>query len=280
MSVNVYEIVTNKILAELEKGLIPWRKPWQSHGVAINYVSRKPYRGINVLLLDQPGEYATFKQVKDNGGCIKAGAKASMIVFYKTIEKENTETGEIETFPCLRYSNVFHISQTTLESKLEPIELNDTKPIETAENAFKGYINRSSVTVDTVENSSRASYYPAVDTITLPCINQFDNANEYYSVAFHEAAHSTGHKSRLNRLTESAAFGSESYSKEELIAELSAAMILSTIGIEIPQTLENSAAYIRGWSKKLREDKTCIVKASSAAQKSTDLILDMVAAGA
>jgi antirestriction protein ArdC len=106
-------------------------------------------------------------------------------------------------------------------------------------------------------------------------MEQFTSSEEYYSVLSHEFAHSTGHKSRLNRLTESAAFGSNSYSKEELIAEISACMTLSIIGIDVQEIFDNSVSYIRGWSKKLREDKKFIVQASSGASKATNLILNI-----
>ena len=112
----------------------------------------------------------------------------------------------------------------------------------------------------------------------MPALGQFGNAPEYYSTAYHEAAHSTGHESRLNRFCKTdkiAAFGSKEYSREELTAEISAAMILNIIGVEIPETFENSVAYIQSWTKHLREDNKAIVRASAAAQKATDLILNI-----
>ena len=273
MSINVYEIVTQRILDQLAKGVIPWRKTW-SGSEPLNYISRKPYKGINLLLLPFGGEYLTFLQAKNAGGSVKKGEKSHIIVFYKMMESIG-ENGEKKMFPFLRYSNVYHISQCKgIESKLKPIETDSTiEPIEQAQNIIDGYITRSKVTLEHVEGSNKAYYRPSTDTIIMPTLGQFEGAEEYYSTAFHEAAHSTGHKSRLNRLTEDAAFGSGEYSREELTAEISACMLMNFAGIEIPETFENSAAYIESWSRKLREDVKAIVSASGKAQKATNLIL-------
>jgi len=274
MKTSIYEMVTNRILEQLEKGVIPWRKTWRGSEPR-NYVTQNPYRGINTLLLPYGGEYLSFLQVKEAGGSVKKGEKSHIIVFYKPLEIEDKDTGETETIPYLKYSNVFHISQCEgITSKLEPIQTNtDIEPITVAQDIINAYVNRSGVKIEHIEGSNRAFYRPATDTVTLPIIGQFESAEEYYSTAFHEAAHSTGHKSRLDRLTAPAAFGSQSYSKEELTAEIAACMLMNFAGIEIPATFENSAAYIKGWSKKLREDIKAIITASSHAQKATDLIL-------
>ena len=273
---NVYQAVTDRILAQLEQGVIPWRKTWRG-SEPMNYVSRKQYRGINLMLLPYGGEYLTFLQAREAGGYIKKGEKSHMIVYYNLTEREN-EQGEIENVPFLKYSNVFHLSQCGgIESKLEPIDIsNEIEPIQQASDILSGYVNRSGVTLTHIKGSNRAYYQPSTDTITMPIIGQFESAEEYYSTAFHEAAHSTGHKSRLNRITDYAAFGTNNYSREELVAEIAAAMVMNFAGIELPQTFENSVAYIQSWSKKLREDKTAIVTASGKAQRATDLILGVV----
>jgi len=125
-----------------------------------------------------------------------------------------------------------------------------------------------------IEGSNRACYNPQSDKITMPIIKQFENAEEFYNTAFHEAAHSSGHKSRLNRITETAAFGLGEYSKEELTAEITSANIMNIAGLELQQTFENSVAYIQGWIKKLRNDSKAIITASGKAQKATDYILN------
>jgi len=275
MSLDIYKMITDKILAQLEAGVIPWKKCWQG-SEPINYVTRKPYNGVNLLLLPYGGEWLTFKQTKDKGGHVRKGERGSMIVFYKQLESVDEDTGKVKKYPMLRYSTVFHISQVDgIESKLEAVQDNDIEPIQAAENTFNDYVARSGVKVQFVKGSNSAHYSPTSDQITMPMIEQFTTAEEYYSVLFHESAHSTGHSSRLNRLTESAAFGSNSYSKEELTAEIAACMTLSKIGIEVQEVFENSVAYIKGWSKKLKEDKKFIVQASSQAQKATNLILNI-----
>ena len=276
MSFNIYEAVTDRILAQLEAGTIPWRKPWTG-SAPINYITRKPYRGINAMLLDD-GEYLTYKQAKDCGGQVRKGEKSSMIVFYKMMESKDEKTQETKKFPYLQYSNVFHISQCDgIESK---IKSNDNiaeprEPIDIAEDIIADYVNREHVELNIVDGSNQAYYMPSNDSVTLPMLKQFNSTNEYYSVAFHELAHSTGHPSRLNRIKNVAAFGSENYSKEELCAEITSAFIMNTAGIEIPETFENSAAYIKSWSRKLKEDVKMIVSAAGQASKASDLILGL-----
>ena len=274
MPINVYEIVTSRILDQLDKGVIPWRKTWNGSEPR-NYITQKTYRGINLLLLPFGGEYATFKQIKEAGGYVKKGEKSHMIVFFKMMENQNGETGELETFPYLKYSNVFHISQCEgIESKREPISAtNNNEPAEAAQTIIDGYISRTGVKIDLMQGSNKACYSPVDDTITMPVIGQFDTSNDFYSVFFHEAAHSTGHETRLKRLEKAAAFGSHSYSKEELVSEIAACMLMNFTQIEIPETFENSVSYIKSWSAKLKEDKKMIVTAANAAQKATDLIL-------
>jgi len=272
MSVNVYELVTSRILAELEKGVIPWRKPWSGSG-PINYITRKSYRGINLWLLPHGGEYLTFKQCQDCGGRIKKGEKSQIIVFFKMIEHTDKETNEVTEYPCLKYSNVFHISQCEgIASKLEFVQ--EVDPIDAAQDIVEGYVSRSGVNFVHVTGNDRACYSPALDKIVMPAMSQFESNSEYYSTAFHEMAHSTGHENRLNRISKLANFGTETYSKEELVAELSSAMLMNTTGIEQPATFENSASYIQGWSKKLQEDKKAIVNAAGQAQKAVDYMLE------
>ena len=123
------------------------------------------------------------------------------------------------------------------------------------------------------EEGDRAFYRPATDSITLPHMAQFTATAEYYSAAFHELTHSTGHSKRLNRLDKTAFFGSEAYSKEELIAEIGASALVNAAGLETAHSLRNSAAYIQNWLKALRDDKRFIVSASGKAEKAVNLIL-------
>ncbi|MED0665605.1 zincin-like metallopeptidase domain-containing protein [Bacillus badius] len=270
MSKKIYDIVTNKIIEKLEKGVVPWRRPWINGGAAVNWKTQKPYRGINTFLLEA-GEYATFKQIQEAGGKVKKGEKSHIVVFWNLLEKENDENGEIEKIPYLRYYRVFEINSQVegLESKRKEQSFNHD-PIEKAEEIYKGYANAPDYTF----HSGKAAYYPTIDKINCPPLKDFPKVEEYYCTLFHEMIHSTGHKSRLARsgvTTQNVAFGDEVYSKEELVAEMGAAMLCGVAGID-NHTIENSASYIQSWLRALKEDKKMIISASQQAQKAVDYI--------
>ena len=280
---DIYQEVTDRIISELENGIIPWQKPWIASGTdrAISYSTGKPYSLLNQMLLGQPGEYITFNQVKEAGGKVKKGEKAKFVVFWKWIESKDELdpiTGEPKKIPYLRYYNVFHIDQC------EGIAPKHTAPVETittpaeadaaAEAIIADYLKRSGVKL-THEEGDRAYYRPATDSITLPSMEQFAKTAEYYSTAFHELTHSTGHESRLNRLTKLAAFGSEEYSKEELVAEIGAAALVNHVGLETADSFRNSAAYVQSWLHALKDDKRMIVSASGKAEKAVNMILNI-----
>ncbi|TCP24463.1 antirestriction protein ArdC [Scopulibacillus darangshiensis] len=268
MSKKVYEMITNQIIKKLEKGTVPWKKPFKN-GVAVNWKTQKPYRGINTMLLDG-GEYATFKQINDAGGRIKYKEKGHIVVFWKMLEVEDKDTGKEEKIPMMRCYKVFDINTQVegLESKRRT-ESYDHDPIEEAEKIKGEYVNAPSFSFV----SGAAYYKPFEDRVNVPPLKDFEDANKYYSTLFHELIHSTGHKERLNRegVTGTIRFGSENYSKEELIAELGASMLCGVTGIE-NTTIDNSASYIQSWLRALKDDKTLIVKASQQAQKASDYI--------
>lgn len=275
---DVYSMVTERIISQLEKGEIPWKKPWaKCLDGTFNRVTRRPYSLLNQLLLLHEGEYATFKQWDQIGGKVKKGEKAEIVVFWKLQDKEEREeNGEIaiKKIPILRYYNVFHVSQ--VENVLPLIKTADfgTNPIEIAEKTLYDYLNREHITLS-VEESDRAFYSLQTDSITVPKITQFEHAEEYYSTVFHECGHSTMIAARCNREKESKSvfFGSEKYSKEELIAEITSAAIMNSIGLETPETFQNSAAYIQSWLNALKNDKKLIVSASGKAEKAAKYIL-------
>ena len=270
---DIYAEITSRIIAEMEQGTIPWQKPWVSSGSCISYATGKPYSLLNQMLLGRPGEYLTFKQCQQAGGRIRKGEKASMVVFWKWLEQEDEETGEKKEIPFLRYYNVFHIDQC------EGLRAKHTKPLPNTANAdmntdriIADYLAREGVMLNH-EAGDRAFYHPSTDSITLPHIAQFAEISEYYSTAFHEMTHSTGHSKRLNRLEKAAFFGSESYSKEELIAEIGAAALVNASGLETAKSFRNNAAYIQNWLSVLRSDKRFIVSAAGKAEKAVNLIL-------
>lgn len=276
--VNVYEMVTERFIEELEKGNIPWQKPWSRVRTgAFNRVSKKAYSILNQMMLKHTGEYATFKQWSELGGKIKKGEKSEIVVFWKIMQKTETNAdGEqiTKAIPLLRYYNVFHISQVDGVEPLKESEIKEVEPIEEADNLIKAYVTREGLTFEETE-SDEAYYSPRHDTVVVPLKEQFKEISEYYSTAFHELTHSTGHKARLDRLATGAkaSFGSEDYSKEELVAEIGSATILNLLGIETPKTFRNSTAYIQSWINVLKNDVKFIVSASSKAEKAVNYIL-------
>ena len=204
--------------------------------------------------------------------------KWPMVVFWKWIEQEDEETGEKKEIPFLRYYNVFHIDQCEGISAKHTKNLHmpdGAEAIEEAQEIIYGYLEREKVKLTHTEGD-RAFYRPSTDEVVLPIRKQFMSTAEYYSTVFHELTHSTGHASRLNRLTQAAFFGSEDYSKEELVAEIGAAALVNHVGLETSNSIRNSAAYIQNWLKVLRDDKRFIVSASGRAEKAVNLILGSV----
>lgn len=282
MSKSVYEMVTERIIEQLESGIIPWEKPWSGvRSGAYNRISKRSYSLLNQMLLKNEGEYATFKQWSELGGKIKKGEKSEIVVFWKILPIEETQedgTKVIKQVPLLKYINVFHISQVEGVEPLQKEKLNDIEPIEQAESILQDYWTREHITVEHIKGD-KAFYSPMRDLIQLPLFEQFKDANEYYSTAFHESVHSTMKESRCNRAEERkdklVAFGSEEYSKEELVAELGSASIMNMLGIETRKSFRNSSAYIQSWLRVLKNDVKFIVSASSKAEKAVNYILNI-----
>lgn len=275
---DIYQAVTDRIIKQLEEGTVPWHKPW--NGIdegAFNRVSKKHYSLLNQMLLSHSGEYATFKQWSELGGKIKKGEKSEIVVFWKMLKFDDKDAnGEpcTKTVPVLRYFNVFHISQVEGVEPLEKTDVYAHEPIEEAERLVNAYLEREGIKVEHELNS--AFYAPLGDYINMPLMERFKDIEEYYGTFLHEATHSTGHKSRLNRFgedTKLAQFGSPDYSKEELVAELSSCFLLTHLGIETDKAFKNSAAYIQSWLKVLKGDKKLIVSAAGKADKAARFIL-------
>ena len=281
---NVYQMVTDRIIEQLEQGIIPWQRPW--HGTldgAVSYTTGRPYSLLNQMLLGDPVEYLTFKQIKELGGTIKKGAKAKIVVFYKplVIKKEETSNaGDVEsksavkTIPMLRYYNVFSINDTEgIESKRKDIEQPTVEPIKRAEQIIDRYL-KDDGPESVVKKSNEAYYSPLEDLVVVPLMSQFDVAEEFYSTAFHELVHSTSHRKRCNRCNSTLArFGDDNYSFEELVAEIGSAMLLNISGIDTEKCFKNNVGYIQGWLRKFKSDNRMIVQASSKSEKAVKWIL-------
>lgn len=263
-------MITNRIIKLLEEGVVPWHRPWNSAGVAVNWKTQKPYRGINTLLLP-PGEYASKKVIEESGGKLIKNARWELIIFWNWMEKEDEETGELEKFPFMRFYKAYDINTQCegLKSK-RPSVIYSHNPIEKAEEIIQNYKNAPTLKF----GQGRAFYRPSHDLVSVPPMEDYKVVEEYYCTLFHELIHSTGSASRLCRegITDAKKFGDDNYSKEELIAEIGAAMICGIAGIE-QKTIGNSAAYINGWLRALKNDPKLITQAAGQAQKACDHIL-------
>lgn len=277
----IYQKVADKIIEMLDNNIIPWHKPW--HGGldgAISHMTGKPYSLLNQILCDfRAGEFVTFNQAKKLGGNVKKGAKGYTIVFYQPINKETEKedgTIEIRTYFVLKSYIVFHIDDC---EGLKPKWVGDKKPvspnpIEEAEAVVRDYVEREKITL-TITSSNKAYYAPSSDTVVMPLLEQFDHAEQYYSTLFHELTHSTGAANRLDRGGDKPTyFGSDDYSREELVAEMGAAYALARLGIENKTTVENSAAYIKNWREVIKNDARCVVIAATQAEKAINYIFD------
>ena len=265
----VYEIVTQKIIEQLEQGTIPWHKGWFGKNACISYSTGKEYSLLNQMLLGDAGEYITMKQIQEHNGALNKGAKSKVVVFWKMMkETEINEDGDEVTkkmIPVLRYYRVFNIKDTDLEPKHNKVN-EDFEPIAEAEKIADKYLTRENIKVN---ESDVASYSPTEDCINMPNQEQFESEAEYYSTLYHEMVHSTGHKSRLNRIKDTA-FYSQEYGKEELVAELGSAFLMNTLGID--GAFNNSASYIDAWLKQIKGNPQMIVNASAQAEKAVNLI--------
>lgn len=283
--------ITNEVISELQKGNIVWNQPWGSFGAARNYLSKRPYEGFNQFYLSYKAAkrnyttpfYLTYKQAQDLGGYIRKGEKATPVIFWKVsvrktgrkvVDKSGAEKEEETTlfFPFIHH--VFNVDQVTgVTFEIPAGILHDNTPIEACEKIVTDMPRCPQIK----HGGSEASYAPVNDFIQMPKIEHFKSSGSYYAVLFHELIHSTGHHTRLNRFGEGdrpSKFGSEDYSKEELIAEMGATFLCGYANIK-KETFHNSIAYLQSWIKRLQEDHTLIIHAANKAGKAASYILDI-----
>lgn len=278
--INVYELVTERIIDQLKNGTVPWRKPWHVNTMSPRNIARptKPYRGVNLLLTTMQGFsspwWITRKELFKRGGRIKQGEHGTMVVYWnvKTFEDFDEKLGKKvkKTVPLLRYYLVWNLTQVEgVEAPDDSITEYTPPSIDEAERIIEGYKDGPKVS----ENGTSASYRPGTDSVTVPPRESFDTIDNFYATLFHELTHSTGSPDRLNRHTakDQFVFASHSYGREELIAEMGSAFLAAEAGIENTQAL--SADYIGSWIEKIKEDPRAVVVAAGAAQKAADLIL-------
>jgi antirestriction protein ArdC len=277
MKADVYQLVTDRIIAKLEAGVVPW-KHFASAPLSqpMNLVSKRPYHGVNYLLLSHlrfnSAFWLTFGQVQELNGHIRKGEKSEIVVFWKWLEVEDKEIGEKKQIPFLRYYHVFNAEQTE-GVKYPGSEANrrNSQPIEAAERIVANMPTRPKIRLD---NMPQAYYQPAGDFVHMTERQACVSDERYYDTLFHELVHATGHKSRLNRFeveNTSHKFGSRSYAQEELVAEMGAGFLCAECGI-FQAVEENTAAYIASWLAKLANDKKLVVYTAGKAQNAADYI--------
>lgn len=283
---DIYQEVTDRILDFIDQGnLPPWRHPINGRGTGDGWpkslASGKRYRGVNTFLLAMTtwmkgftsDYWLTFNQAKKEGAKVKKGEKGSLVVFWKQYTKTDQETGDEINLPVLRHYNLFNADQCEglvppdAAEEYEPLEF---EPIAEAEKIVVGYRDRPSIE----HYGQAASYNRKSDEVQIAKPESFTSGEAYYATLFHELAHSSGHESRLNRPREEGThtFGSPNYSKEELVAEFGSAFLCAVAGVS-PPTIEQSAAYIEGWRKKLQDDKKIVVQAAGLGQRAADYVL-------
>lgn len=276
MKKDMAQEITDKFIAQLREGTIPWRKGWTSSGFGQhNYYSRRPYRGINSLLLGLEAQvkgysspaWTTYKKAAEHGAQVRKGEKATRVVFWKMLDTEDRKTGEPVRIPLARFYNVFNTDQIDgiewVAPEREPVEVRDA-----IKQVVANYPNPPRIDHSV---SDQAYYSPLVDSITMPLLEQFDSEERYAETIMHECTHSTGHKKRLDRFSDEPLGCRSSYAKEELVAEIGATMLMQHVGIE--PDMPAMADYVKGWLSALSNDESLIIKAAQAAQKSTDHIL-------
>ncbi|MBS1731870.1 MAG: DUF1738 domain-containing protein [Bacteroidetes bacterium] len=278
---DLYQAVTDRIIALLEQGIIPWQKPWREAGMPKNLITMRPYSGINLWLLlslnYERNLFLTWEQLKGIGGSVLKDEHGHMVVFWKQVEKkpqERDEQGKPKTTAMLRYIKVFNIAQCKdIPEHLIPVV--DTavefSPLEACEQIITGFVDKPVIQ----HKETRAYYDLSNDLINMPKKKSFKAVEGYYSTLFHELVHSTGAPKRLDRKTivDMAPFGSESYAMEELVAEMGAAYLCQLSGILSPE-INNTVAYLDNWLGVFKKDKRFLITAASMAEKSVIYILN------
>lgn len=276
----IYEQITNAIINQLEQSIVPWCKPWVCNGQILSYATGRQYSLLNRMLLAEPGEYASFLEVQKAGGHIRKGAKASRIYFCKPlvkeleIEKDGVITKEEKISFIFKAYCVFPISSTDLKPRWQREKKLETENgrNEEAEKIVSDYTSREKIKL--IHKAEDSAFFSlSRDMVQLPPINMFKSSNSYYETLFHELGHSTGTPKRLNRFTDAPEpFGSASYSKEELVAEMVASFALAQLGLDTKTTHNSNAAYIKNWLDHIRGNVQLIVSAAAKAEKAINYI--------
>ena len=316
---DIYKMVTEKVISMFKNAKISdYKRAWKDDQffIPLNYDSKKPYRGVNRLLLEENigiiGSFAnpyflTFKQIKKHGGKLKKGSKGYEVIYYSFIysvpaapnrkalkttevsdviahlQKYNLPESVVKRVPLLRYYRVFNGKDVEgIDFKLQEVKIGRAVPDSASENEAAQLIVENYPNPPAIKHGGNKAYYERIqDLVRMPKVEQFDSVNDYYRTLFHELTHSTRHENRLNREKISFRFGDTGYAKEELVAEFGAVFLSAWAGI-LWYNNKNHAAYLKGWNNVIEEaenDNKFIMQAAAAAQKATDYILNLDANG-
>lgn len=284
---DTFQRVTDQIVKAIEEGAGSYRMPWRTSGgfpnSPVNAASKRPYRGINILVLwataqergYSSGTWATYKQWQELGAQVRKGEKSANVVFWKFFDRDEEQQDNhadsethLRRIPMARDYWVFNAEQVDGYVAPEEQKLSREERIEAAEEFFRR------AGVEPSAGGNRAFYQPETDTVHMPAFEAFKEPLFYYSVLSHETTHWTGAKHRLDRDL-SGRFGSESYAVEELVAELGAAFLCAELGLPTDPR-EDHAPYIVSWLKVLKNDKRAIFTAAAKAQAAVDWALGQV----
>lgn len=297
---DAYEIATTRVLEHLAEGTVPWKRPWTAtagDGLPRNLATGRPYRGVNVLLLWMAGYgspwWLTYKQARSLDGQVRKGERSTPIVVWKqttrilntpaklakaraekrriTTDRQGRPVCTIVLSRVYRGFNAEQIDGLDGHPDLQPAEDEGWDPHEACESTVAGYRHPPVVTI----GGERASYDPRRDRVRMPDRGRFESALDWYGTLFHELGHSTGHGTRLNRpdLVDGPDFGSTGYAREELTAEMTAAMLCTHCRIDTPDSLGQHAAYLDHWRRTIDADPKLVVLAAQRAQHACDHIL-------
>ena len=289
MSKKVISAVITPIIDKMEKDQkLFWKQRWKDGGFSteqMNLFSKRPYSGINRWSTALQGKetpyWLTFNQCSKLGGKVKRGAKHAKVVWWAQVKTKSKKAdgSEEETgsfYAPVKYHRVFNLADTEGIDLVEvlgtaaPKDTENFDSIEACEEVIAGYVDGPKVQHRT---GGKPSYSRSKDLVIMPQPTDFEAPEHYYATKFHELSHSTGHPDRLNRksLTEFSEFGDVSYCKEELITELSAAILCHKCGID-SKTIDDSAAYLQGWLKALRADPSMLLASAQLAEKAVNCI--------
>lgn len=282
---DVYTRVTDKIIAELEKGVRPWMKPWNAEHAAGRITkplrfNGQAYNGINVLMLWSAAMekdfsapiWMTFRQAQELGGNVRKGEKGELVVYANTLTRteENDRGEEVEhAIPYMKGYTVFNVEQIEgLPSHYYQLAQAVLDPVQRIEHAERFF---AATGADIRHGGNQAYYAIGEDRVQLPPFESFRDAESYYATMAHEVTHWTRHPKRLDRSFGRKSWGDEGYAQEELVAELGAAFLCADLGIT-PEVRDDHVAYIESWLKVLKNDKRAIFAAAAHAQRAADFL--------